>query len=624
MGKFFPDIRLVLFIILFLFGLHTAGLLYGAELPRVQFIPEENQQQQNQEVPPQGFKIKVDAVLVTTDVIVIGTAVSDLRADDFIIYDNSVTQDISHFSHDLFPLAVALLIDRSGSIISYLPALKVAALSALRRLRPEDQVALFIFDTNATKLSDLTEDHLLIGKKINALTINDSRNTNIFDSIYDAAGYLAKNAPNRRRAIVLVSDNCQTVSGKHDADDALVEMLEASATLYGIETSGIHCAESSDHQVKWIASETGGEILGVRASTSLQTALEKAMSNLRRQYTLGFSPSNPGENGSFHKLTVKIAAGDRCPGCQLLARSGYYTGIAAPLPPRNNLPMAPQASAKTTDQGLVQLSILTALTARQDLTDIPFTVKTSEQRNSKGQPQLKVDVQIDAAGIGFTSVGDRHACKLHITVFYSNAKEKILGSDWKTLEGLLTEENYLRAMKKGILLSTTIPIEGKKQILKVVVFDEDNGSVGSKLIRLDKKGTAENNRADNKFIRLDNKGKNNNIRVLVDASKDGGVWWFPQGPPNFNPNNNHQGKAAADSMRARGWEVVELPRGNLITPELLKGFDIVIRPTVFFSYTQSEVIAYKEAVAAGVKMLSIGVLDYPTLSGKALKALRKK
>ena len=84
-------------------------------------------------------------------------------------------------------------------------------------------------------------------------------------------------------------------------------------------------------------------------------------------------------------------------------------------------------------------------------------------------------------------MGDRHACKLHITVFYSNGKEKILGSDWKTLEGLLTEENYNQAMKKGILLSTMIPIEEKKQMLKVVVFDEGKSSLGSKLISLDKK-----------------------------------------------------------------------------------------------------------------------------------------
>ena len=122
---------------------------------------------------------------------------------------------------------------------------------------------------------------------------------------------------------------------------------------------------------------------------------------------------------------------------------------------------------------------------------------------------------------------------------------------------------------------------------------------------------------DSKSIRLDDTGKNNHIRVLVDASKDGGVWWFRQ-------NNKYQGKTAADSMRSRGWEVVELPKGKVITPELLKGFDIVIRPTAYFPYAQSEEIAYKIAEAAGVKLLSIGFLDYQTLPEKVLKALKKK
>ena len=68
-----------------------------------------------------------------------------------------------------------------------------------------------------------------------------------------------------------------------------------------------------------------------------------------------------------------------------------------------------------------------------------------------------------------------------------------------------------------------------------------------------------------------------------------------------------------------------LPKGKVINPELLKGFDIVIRPTVRgFPYAQSEEIAYKIAVAAGVKLLSIGFLDYQTLPEKVLKALGKK
>ena len=61
----------------------------------------------------QSINIKVNSVLVTTDVTVNGNVVPDLRADDFIIADNGVVQTISHFSRDLNPIAVALLIDSS-------------------------------------------------------------------------------------------------------------------------------------------------------------------------------------------------------------------------------------------------------------------------------------------------------------------------------------------------------------------------------------------------------------------------------------------------------------------------------------------------------------------------------
>jgi len=120
MGKFFPDIRLVLFIILSLFGLQTACLLYGAELPGQEFAPGENQQEKNQEITQETLKIKVDVAQVTVDVTVTGTPLSELRLEDFTVYDNGVAQNVNHFSRDKIPLAVALLIDSSDSIIPYL------------------------------------------------------------------------------------------------------------------------------------------------------------------------------------------------------------------------------------------------------------------------------------------------------------------------------------------------------------------------------------------------------------------------------------------------------------------------------------------------------------------------
>lgn len=97
-------------------------------------------------------------------------------------------------------------------------------------------------------------------------------------------------------------------------------------------------------------------------------------------------------------------------------------------------------------------------------------------------------------------------------------------------------------------------------------------------------------------------------RVLLEASKDGGVWSFPQGKSGFDPNQPHQGKAVADLIRNRGYEVVELGRGEVITEQRLRSFDFVVRPRCFPAYAPEEVKAYAAAVSAGVRLILFGQL----------------
>ena len=124
-----------------------------------------------QDKDAESFKIKVGVDLVTTAVTVIGTLASPLRAEDFIIYDNGVAQEVTNFSRDPRPLAVAILVDGSLSTAPYLPVLQIAAASALRRLKPEDQVMLYSFNSSILRLSDLTEDRVLIAEKIGKIKV---------------------------------------------------------------------------------------------------------------------------------------------------------------------------------------------------------------------------------------------------------------------------------------------------------------------------------------------------------------------------------------------------------------------------------------------------------------------
>jgi len=81
--------------------------------------------------------------------------------------------------------------------------------------------------------------------------------------------------------------------------------------------------------------------------------------------------------------------------------------------------------------------------------------------------------------------------------------------------------------------------------------------------------------------------------ILVDASRDGGAWWYPQSG-SYNPSASHQGTPLVNYLKSRDYEVIELPRGATITSELLRKFKLVIRAGEFGTYTADELAAYRE------------------------------
>lgn len=96
-----------------------------------------------------------------------------------------------------------------------------------------------------------------------------------------------------------------------------------------------------------------------------------------------------------------------------------------------------------------------------------------------------------------------------------------------------------------------------------------------------------------------------NGKILVDASRDGGVWWSPQSPP-FDPDKSHQGKPFVDYLRSLGYSVNELPQSDDITVdlEMLGKHDIVVRANEFGrAYSDSEQEVYEEYVRDGNNLL---------------------
>ncbi len=433
------------------------------------------------------ISLKVD--FVTTDITVKGSVVPEITAEDFVIYDNNIAHQAKSLSQDRLPLAVAILIDCSGSIKSYLNQLMIAAMSAMQHLKPEDQVVLFAFSSSYEKIGDLTEDRLLIAKMISQIRIGGfydlSGNihslggmTDILDTLYEAARYLKQQAPHRRRAILLISDNGHNV-GQYSLSETRNELLEDAITLFSIVTSG-----GMSGSIGGLAEETGGESIFVNSSKSLKEALEDAILKLRMQYTLGFYPSDLTKKSKIHKLEVHFVDKNRCPGCRIFGRKSYREGVSAPLP----LPEPPQNGialpSEEIEQLLIQRSILIAGNSSQEMNQIPFKLMTRKLIDPGSKTQFEIKIQIGAKGIAWTKTGDRQEYKIIAAVIYMDKNGKMLDARCWRLQDRLTNETYEYATKEGISFTTEIPLLTPNQKINFVIYDENSGRVGSKFIQV--------------------------------------------------------------------------------------------------------------------------------------------
>jgi hypothetical protein len=94
-------------------------------------------------------------------------------------------------------------------------------------------------------------------------------------------------------------------------------------------------------------------------------------------------------------------------------------------------------------------------------------------------------------------------------------------------------------------------------------------------------------------------------RILIDASRDGGVWWYPQAGT-FDPTAPHQGQQLADHLRERGYVVDELARGRVVTDTMLSSYEGAIRAGQYGTYSTGELLAYDRFLDCGRTLVLLG------------------
>src|SRR5437588_903917 len=286
-----------------------------------------------QDVPPDNPSIKVDVDVVNILCTVHdqrGALVTDLKQEDFMVFENGKPQQIRYFARETnLPLTLALLLDVSGSVSRFVELEKNTAARFLEAvLRPDDQALLMGFSSTIILWQDLTPSGPRLNAALQRLHSIPFKGlpaegqpvplTLLYDAVQAAANEKLKNVAGRK-AMVIISDGLD--NGSRIKQEAAIAAVQATNTVvYSI------CYESGQGglfgcaYLKNLSEPTGGRMFQVGKKQSLKEIFQIIQDEMRSQYALGFVPSNRAHDGKFRKLDVRVAP----KGLKVQTRRGYY------------------------------------------------------------------------------------------------------------------------------------------------------------------------------------------------------------------------------------------------------------------------------------------------------------
>ena len=327
----------------------------------------------------QGFKFKSGVELVNVNVTVTdrsGRFVTGLTPDDFVVYDDNLEQDISHFSAERVPVSLGIALDTSGSMAGDKIASARAAIDRflLALLAPEDEVFLMRFGGSPELVQDWTNQKDAVSRRL--ARVNPTGGTAMYDAVAESVP-IATGGQHRKKAILVISDGNDTNSRTSVRE--LKQMIrETEVLVYAVGIDG--AAEStfgggrstppvgrppvglpfpfprgggrgpwpggggggggfpggpgggggprggggsSDDRVnvgalREITDDSGGRTEIVRSARDLDPATENIADELSRQYYLGYAAPDH-RDGRWHTIRVEVTR----PGLTVRARRGY-------------------------------------------------------------------------------------------------------------------------------------------------------------------------------------------------------------------------------------------------------------------------------------------------------------
>jgi Ca-activated chloride channel homolog len=275
-----------------------------------------------------------------------GNLVSNLRSEDFRIWEDQAPQQIRSFGLDMNPVSVVLLLDTSMSSKNEMRSIKQAATEFADALSPEDRISIIGFDDEVYRALDWTDDMKKVRKALGKL--RSGGRTALYDAMYFAA-YDQLKEIDGRKAIILLTD-CLNNESRTSFHNASLTIVQSQASLYVVSKTALVMeqarnerrvlmvsdmlkrlyGDSEDYigeffkkketEMSELSEKTGGRCFFPTDYDRLKNIYMEVARELKSKYYLTYVSNQRLEPNSYHRIAIEYLE----PTSKIIYRKGYY------------------------------------------------------------------------------------------------------------------------------------------------------------------------------------------------------------------------------------------------------------------------------------------------------------
>jgi Ca-activated chloride channel family protein len=249
-------------------------------------------------------------------------AVTELTRDNFLVFEDGRNQEITFFSSEDVPVAAGLVIDNSSSMITRRQLVTAGAMAFAETSHPEDELFIVNFNEHVRHAlpptQPFTPSRPLLRATLGGLRAGGK--TALYDAVIDALDHV-ETANHQKHVIIVLSDGDDNAS-RHTREEMFDRATRSDAIIYTVATSHPRYGGPGDPGVLRKLAEIGGGLAYFpRSEEQVVSAFTEVAENIRRGYSVGYTPTNTARDGRFRKIKVMVRANGKSLNAR--CRDGY-------------------------------------------------------------------------------------------------------------------------------------------------------------------------------------------------------------------------------------------------------------------------------------------------------------